>query len=253
VLEVFYSKIEYKHVDSVHESLIKQVGYFAEQYLRYLPREIPDFPSHGADHSIKIIELINNFVDNWEIEFTENEIFLLYIGAWVHDIGCLINREAHNEASVAILENHDVVHAILGQELFTCLKHLVRSHSSTVCIQTKVPLEWGDVETQKICSVFRILDACDITESKCPRGVYDLIKTTLAKDADDYWNGHMNIESLKFLCPSIKVYVGDYEKCAFILDKLKLEIGSVESIFELYQIPFPTVDTIQMPQLGTDD
>jgi hypothetical protein len=243
-----YQQIVYKHVSNTYQTSIAQIGFLAEKYLRYLPREIPEFPSHGSDHSIGVIKIINDFVDKWDAKLSEEEIFLLYLSAWVHDIGCLISREDHQIGSVKLIERHEMFEQLLGLERLTCLKYIVKYHSSNEEI-TEVPLQWGDIRLRKICSVFRILDASEMSETKCPREVYNVIMSStrpLNEVANNYWKAHMAIQSLKFNCPEIQIFVDDLKPCNFLIDKLEEEITVVRDVFLKHNITCPHVKRIEI-------
>ncbi|MGA2918113.1 MAG: hypothetical protein ABSE13_06170 [Methanoregula sp.] len=235
----------YKHIAPLRLDLINQMSFVAEKYLRYLPRTIPDFPSHGPDHSINIIEIIDKFVDNWDANLSDDEIFLLYVSAWFHDIGCLINRDNHQNHSVTILNRNSIVQDLLGKEMYTCLKSIVKYHSSDEDLK-EVPLKWGRIDLQKVCAIFRMLDACEITEIKCPKGVYDIMITgehPMSARADQFWRAHMNIESIQFECPKIKIYVEDCNISALVIERLELEIeNDVADILSVNNVTSPTVE-----------
>jgi len=237
--------LKYPHVEPHYQAKVRQIGFVAEKYLRYLPREIPEFPSHGPDHSINIIELIDNFVVNWDADLSEDEIFLLYVAAWTHDIGCLINRKNHQNHSIEILDRIGMIEELLDKEMYRCLKSVVKYHSSNEKLN-ECPPKWGHINLQKICAIFRILDASDITEIKCPKGVYEILVSAnppLSKEADEFWNAHMNIESVQFEHPKIKIYVDDYNKCKLVIQRLEDEIKKdVEKILIANNVTCPVVD-----------
>lgn len=242
-------RLTYNHLDPIRQDSINQIGFVSEKYLRYLPREIPHFPSHGSDHSINIIEIIDSFIDNWDAKLTDDEIYLLYLSAWTHDIGCLKNRKDHQQHSVAILNNISLINELLGDELYTCLKTIVKYHSSKEHIE-EVPKEWGRVKLQKICAIFRILDACDITEKKCPKGVYDIImkgEYPLDKEANNFWQAHMNIQSLQFERPKIKIFLQNLEICELVVNRLIREIETVKTVLTTNNVTCPNVEIITLP------
>jgi hypothetical protein len=248
---MFTYPIKYRHLEPIFQDSINQISFVAEKYLRYLPREIPHYPSHGSDHSINIIELVDDFVDKWDANLTPVEIYLLYVSAWTHDMGCLIKREDHQIHSLTILDNIEMINELLGKELYTCLKYIVKYHSSKEHL-CEVPQKWGSIHLQKICAIFRVLDACDITEKKCPKGVYDIIINAvppLKEDANQYWIAHMNIESLQFELPEITIYFRDYSKCKLVILRLKDEINDeVRKILSENDVTTPQVKEIEAPK-----
>jgi hypothetical protein len=233
---------EYEGISSRElEAKLVEVRGFSEPFLRFLPREIRTYPSHGYDHSINIVKNISKFNQVWDIRLSEAELFLLYVSAWVHDIGCLVSREGHNMQSSEILSQYSFH---LKKEFLTSLKFIVETHSTTNSPYpiTEVPTEWGEVRLRLLCAIFRIMDACDITDANCPRVVYQVIQSTLGEESNRYWQAHLNIEKLTFRYPHITVYVDNIEACRFLIEHLDEEIQTVRSVFEDYSITVPIVE-----------
>jgi hypothetical protein len=231
------------------------VGIYAEQFLRFIPRNIKNFPSHGMDHSINIINLTNAFVDGWSISLSEDERYLLYLAAWLHDIGCICGREHHNEVSFQILARNESIcnsiNAVNGNVLHD-LKYVINSHSSIYPIDT-VPKMRSRVRLRLICSIFRLLDACEISCTKCPKEVFSLIRPTLDGDpiAYSFWDGHMRIRSLTYKKPDIEVLVVDSnDNSQKIIGRLKGEIESITAIFDESGICIPNVNVIEIGSVG---
>ena len=189
----------YKNLEEIQIDSIKMIEYFAEQYLRFIPREIKNFPSHGVDHSINIILQLNDFVEDWELRLNNQEMFLLYLGAWLHDIGCLVSRENHSQESVRIIVGNEGVCTSLNavdREVLINLRYLILSHRASYSIGN-VPDTRGAVRLRLICSIFRLIDACEITCTKCPKNVYELIKDSFVnedgspdEEAHAFWRAH---------------------------------------------------------------
>lgn len=220
--------------------LLYIVENFSEQFLRFLPRNIRDFPSHGLDHTLNIITYLDEFVKNWEIDLTQDEALILYSAAWAHDIGCIKERERHNEISSSlILENTSLCESLTEKYVF-CLKYVILSHSSKYSIDS-VPENHENIRLKLICAIFRLIDACEIYYVKCPRVVFEIIKDSLDDTAIKYWEGHMNIISLKFKKPDIQLIVNDQNASQLLIDKLISEIESIRKIFESNDIQIPLV------------
>ena len=82
----------YKGISHPQKTILLSVSKYAEGFLRFAPRTIRNYPSHGIDHSVNIIKMINDFTEKWELKLSKNERFILYAAAWLHDIGCVKNR-----------------------------------------------------------------------------------------------------------------------------------------------------------------
>jgi len=235
-----YSLIDY---NPEQRRLIYNVEYYSEPFLIYLSRNIPDFSSHGTDHTLHIIDNLYEFITNWEIKLTQNETLLLYLAAWLHDIGCIKDRENHHLVSVEIFLNDQNLVEALTPTYATCLKYIVKAHRARFPIED-VPKEHENIRLRMISAIFRLMDACEICYPKCPRQVYNIIKDSLSDKSNNIWIAHMNILSLKFTKPEIKISVNDISKCQSIIDSVKHEISTIKDTFIENGLPVPIVITI---------
>lgn len=232
--------VEYEYVSAPYEAKLKQFELFSEKFLKFIPRTIPDYPSHGIDHSKNIISLLNKFIRNWHIKLSEQEAYLMYLGAWVHDIGCIVTRKSHNEISADIINKTPFFHSFLDKDILTLLQYVVKAHSSSYNIKS-VSKECLDIRLQLICSIFRLMDACEIESAKCPKEVYAFIKGSLDRESKKYWRAHMNICGVTFITPEIIVLVEDSKLSNILIDHLGEEIDSIKDVFMDYKIPSPYV------------
>lgn len=235
--------INYKFVSLPFKNRVISVQYYAEKFLRFVPRSIPNYPSHGVDHSKNIIELLDDFLENWSIGLTEKEVYLLYLTAWLHDIGIIINRDDHNKHSADIINKSEYLSTQLGREIQTLVGWVVKAHSNKFEIGS-VPEEICEVRLRFISSIFRLLDACEIVYDKCPTEVYECIKNELSEENMGYWQGHMSIIGITYKKPSILFYVTDIDKSMFLISHLKDEIESIKDIFMQNNTDIPLVKVL---------
>lgn len=231
--------MEYTYATS-YEAKLKQFEFFPQKFLKFVPRRIPNYPSHGIDHSENIIELLNKFISNWQIELSEKEAYLLYLGAWTHDIGCIVDRKNHNKISARIIKKTPYFYSYLGNDIIFPLQYVVESHSSSYDLEN-IPENYLEIRLQLICSIFRLLDACEIVSTKCPNEVYEYIKKSLKNDNQKYWLGHMNIIGVTFKVPEIIVQVEKWNGSNIIINHMKEEIKSIEGVFHKNEMTIPTV------------
>lgn len=248
-----FEKPKYNAITADHRIILHFGTHFAESFLRFIPRKIKNYPSHGVDHSLNIIKLINCFLKSWGLSLNRDERFLLYLAAWLHDIGCIKSRSGHGRQSVRIFTKDETLCNYLNDidtELLVSLKDVVKSHSSSYKLE-QVPIRRGKVRVRFICAIFRLMDACEITNFKCPVAVFEEINNTFKKrvrrvtvtdtEAIDFWEGHMNIKDVVFLKPQIEIHINDRHKSKEILDRLKLEIKSIKQIFIDNHIEVPVI------------
>ncbi len=235
--------VGYINISDAYEAKLKQIEIVSKRFLKFVPRSIPNYPSHGVDHSQNIIKLLNKFTIAWSITLTEKETYLLYLGAWVHDIGIITGREGHNESSSEILDKIPFFGSILGKDIVALLKWIVIAHSSSYPME-KVPKNFLGVNLHLICSIFRIIDACEIAYLKCPNEVYELIKDDLDIENDKYWKAHMSILGTWFEVPKIKILVDNSEFSNILIEHLKEEIDSIRDVLDSNNVPVPQVDVV---------
>jgi hypothetical protein len=223
----------------------------SESILRFIPRTLKNYPSHGIDHTLNIIELTNKFLERWGISLRRDERFILYLAAWLHDIGCISTRKNHNRKSIELLEENQSLCTLLNScdnEIFTNLCDVIRCHSKSNSkkngIET-VPKKRGKIRTQYLCAIFRLMDACEITKSKCPIEVFNAIKGSLETDTNamEFWEGHINITDVIFKKPHIEIYhkKGKAKKIERITSELKIEVLSIQDIFRENRTDVPKV------------
>lgn len=233
----------YKHLHPIYEEKIDQIVPFAEDFLRFIPRSIPDFPSHGADHSINIIDHIDSFIDSWNLLLTDEEIYLLYLGAWFHDIGNLVDRTNHHIHSMNIIQNSQVLERYLGKKTQRQLGWIVKAHSSK-CEIMEVPLDIDNVRLRLISSILRIADACEILYTKCPMEVYQIIENKMPPDSKEYWEAHRSVVGISFNNPFIRIFVDDNKKCTVVTSHITEEITSVKKVLSSHKVTIPKVKVI---------
>lgn len=243
----------YRNITREQRTALISIETYAEGFLRFVPREIRNFPSHGIDHSFQIIHLINEFKFKWNLNLTKNEQFILYLAAWLHDIGRIRNNDGpHSEKSVEILLKSEILCNLLNnihEDILICLCHVIKSHSSAYKI-SKVPEYQGNIRVRLISAIFRLLDACEVTNLKCPQWVFEEIKDTFVDEngnvdvvAIQFWESHMNIKGLSFERPLITIVINkeNREKTQKVIGRLKKEIRSIHKVFSDNKIEVPKV------------
>jgi len=236
---------EYRKISDFYKGKLQQVEIVSEKFLNFIPRGIPDYPSHGKDHTQSIIRLLNSFIETWSLTLTEKELYVLYLGAWVHDIGCIVSREKHNEISANMVKKTQFFTSILDKDIITLIQYVVKAHSSNYNLKN-VPKDCLGVRLQLICSIFRVIDACEIDSSKCPPEVYEFIKDLMKTESKEYWIAHMNICGVTLKNPEIVVVVDNLDESNILIEHLKKEIDSVQVIFNNNKIVIPIIKKVSL-------
>lgn len=243
---MIYDKTEYLFDNPDYKNTLAQIAIFSDDFLRFISREMPNFPSHGRDHSIAIINLINQFVKGYD-QIGEEELFYLYICAWLHDIGCIIDRKNHNEHSVKIINDSEFIQTILEKKAIKCISTITLAHSSSYDIH-KVPKNLADIRIGLLAAIFRLVDACEISNNKCPSSVYKVIKEKLIAtdpEANKFWIAHMGIYYIQINYPIIVVHCDQKAKSELVISRLNSEIESIKNIFPIYKMSPPTLKIVE--------
>lgn len=235
--------VEYKHLNPMFGAKLTQIELLAAKILRFIPRSIPEYPSHGVDHSIQIIEHLDSFIDNWHLALSDEEIYLLYLGSWLHDIGNIVDRDEHHIHSMNFIEKSQIIESQLGMTTKSQLEWLVKGHSSK-CDIKDVPIDLDKIRLRFITAVFRIVDACEIINTKCPMEVYQLIEKTMPQNNKIYWEAHRSILGIKFNNPKISFYVNDKEKSQILTSHVVEEILLVKKVLSSNKVIVPKVNVI---------
>ncbi len=234
-------------------AILIQIEIISRQILRFSQRGGPDHTSHDPIHSLHIVGLINDFIESWPNIFDKDEIFLLYLGAWLHDTGMIINREQHNLYSRNIIEESKIIHSIIrNPQTIRNLQSLALSHASAFDI-TKIPEYVNSTRLRLICAIFRILDSADLTgDSRCPKPIFDIIQKSdrpLESTSIPFWEGHICIKRLQVSYPNIVITVNNLEKSKLITNHFTNEINSVRNVLIENDVLVPLIQIQEMGSL----
>lgn len=144
-------------------SSIRSVELYASKILPFIPRGLPVYQSHGICHSRSIIIRMNQFLEIWEIPISTKEAYLLYLAAWLHDIGYLhpgtiLKREDHGERSCDMIRSIRYLQDLVPRtNQITALQTIIRSHGSAVDL-SRIEIRSPIGRTQLLAAIFRLID-----------------------------------------------------------------------------------------------
>jgi len=214
--------------------------------LHYMPRGIPEYTDHGVLHSQNLMTLLCGFVQNWAGEpFTNEERYLLSLAVWLHDVGCLLGRERHNEKSVNLLRHprFSYIDSLLSGDLQSCLKYIIISHVTDYDLKEvpKKPIH-EKVRLRLVCATFRLVDGCDITDARTKPVLYDILKTysLLEEGSIKYWESHLSTIGTVFQGNAIYVTYrkGKRKESEMLVSHLKKDLRRLNRVFEKYGMSF---------------
>lgn len=198
---------------------IEQIEGYASRLLPFIPRGLPVYQSHGVNHSLSIIHTINSLTAVPDLQINPAEAFLLYLAAWLHDLGYLhplsiYDRGMHTELSLDMIDRDPTIQRhILPSEL-SLLGIIVRYHDTHTNL-TAIRETSSNVRISLITALFRIADAIDIGTDRCPPEVFELISDGLNEHSRRHWQAHQNVIGIRISYPVIIIMVRDPENPFF--------------------------------------
>jgi len=233
-----------KSLTAEHNVKVQQVISAVTQVLGFLPRAAPNLTDHGVQHSKNLMDIFSNFSQNLErldVMLSEPEKYLLTLGIWLHDVGLLItdekDKKAHGKNSIKVMESKafSMLHDILGKDVFNSLKYVVKYHSSDTDLKDVPQYKlMQDVRLRLVCTIFRLIDGCDITSARASRVLYNLLTENglLNDESLKHWKAHISIVSAVFQQEKLVVDCDNESDGLFIIDHLKGELETVNQIFK---------------------
>jgi hypothetical protein len=224
--------------------------------LSFLPREMPEYTDHGLRHSNNILAYLDKFRTNLGVlfptfSFTEEELFLLSLATYLHDIGCIVNRKKHSYESGKLLTDHPTfcfLNDWIGADLLPCLNLIVRAHSSKFDLSTisREPLH-EHVRLRLMCAIFRLLDGCEISAARVSKTLYEILKTKkkIKKKNLKFWDAHLSIYELHFKGNEIILECQDLAKSKILTDHLIEDLVHINKVFS--EENFPTFSAKIVP------
>lgn len=192
---------------------------YASSLLPFIPRGLPVYQSHGICHSEALIRYIHQVLKTLPISLSHEELFLLFLAAWFHDIGYLHplsihDRSRHAEFSSAIIRTDPFLSDLLTESELNHLAFLVEGHDSRADLARRIT---SPLRMHLITALFRLIDALDLGTDRCPPEVFSLIQDGLDEHSRRHWKAHQNVQSCFFRYPAMTIVVYDPENPFFRL------------------------------------
>ncbi len=232
--------------DSEYRAKLFSIESSIIEILHYIPRGLQDYTSHGYAHSKRVIKYLDDIIriyDQYGAKLSDLEVFILYATAWLHDIGCLVERRNHAEKSAEmtkILQQNGYIDGISDELPF--LQWVISGHSKKQNIH-EVPkvqyLRGEKIRLRFLAALFRLADACDIDRRRAPKIVYKFIKDELNEQSKKFWEGHQGIDSVLFDPDEGSIIIGlqDEEKSDIIIEDFKKDFETIREILKTNKFP----------------
>ncbi len=229
--------LDYIGLDDIQKQNLLQVEAYSREVLEYAHRGIPNYPNHGFQHAVGVIETLNNLFRMYEangVSFSKKERFILYLSCWLHDWGnvkvqSVEERKYHAHYSAQIITKLESYFNFLGDDILECVKYVVAYHSSKTDI-SNVPKEMAEVRLRLITALLRVADACDISFSRASKILFKILEDCLPDENKPYWIAHQSILNIAFYNSTVIIDVTSEEGAEKLLEEFRNEISEVNTV-----------------------
>jgi len=231
---------------------ILEIEQIATTILPYVhsTREMKYYTNHARDHSEKLLAYVDEIIsicDLSEINLNEVEKSILKCSCWLHDLGCIYDRENHADESIKVIEilcekRHIDLKAIKEEVEIVVQTHSTKGLSKLdyVDFERKIEGYPNVIRLKLLCVLFKIADECHIDRLRAPEPLFDLLKNEMPEESKNWWVGHEFVTSSNFSFEKKKVIVildtmGDTKIVKSLDDTLKNE--KIIEVLRKYKFP----------------
>jgi len=238
----FYSYLDSLNLSEEYRSNIITTMARVTPLLSYIPRGIPGYTDHGILHSINVLGFIQDVVKEYPVEFSEEERHLLALASVLHDIGCIVKREKHNQITLQLLDKNRFrfLRQMIGALNYGALRQVILAHSREFDF-AEIPKDPSrKIRLKLICPIFRLADACDIGQSRVMNLLFEILveEGLLDVKSKKIWESHLAIENVLLEGTTIKPRVYDLKLAKYCIDELKDELQLINDALSEIDNPF---------------
>jgi hypothetical protein len=237
-----------------YQTKIAEIRGFVSPLLHFIPRSLPDYTDHGITHNEDLLRILDNFIENFpEYELSDEELFIIYASIWLHDVGCLIctqeDKAKHSLKSAELLDSDffKPIHSIVSLDLITCIKYVILSHQHSYPFE-KIPEKpiHPKIRLKLICSLFRLIDACDISAARVNQTLYNVLseKKLIDEENKKWWDAHRDIVSVVFEKNNLVIYIEKENLTHLLIDHLEDDLKPINKVLKEYGY-----DTLQINKI----
>lgn len=237
----FFKNLEGLKLTDDNKSVVIFVGNLITPLLHWIPRGIPEYTDHGILHSSNVLRNVRNLVTEYPVTFTEDEKYILALSAILHDIGCLIGRDSHNEKSIKILSKpqFETFRIEIGSLFYRALQVVIIAHSKNYDLN-KIPADPSpDIRLKFISAIFRLADAIDVNALRVKELLLEILvdENLLDNASEAIWRSHLEIENILIEKNILKPQIYDITVAKHCLDELEKELSSINPILSKLNYP----------------
>ena len=232
----------------------------AEKELNYVAAIHPTFTSHGADHPLSLIMILDAITLDAGIELNEHEIYILLCATILHDIGMVGPVEADAAERKRIRDVHHLrsMQRITEKwQMYGLQKPYVEMIAEGAAAHRKIVISdvreipvgvmAGSPPRARLCAVLlRIVDECHVTSDRVPED-YEFLK--LPSESIQHFLAHQKTTGIRFdarqgiITFAVTIETENHSRfMRAVRDKIQSEINNLAQHLLTYNIPYRTVE-----------
>ncbi len=229
----------------------------AEKLLRHAAATHPYHTSHGPDHAMALIGILEQALTPLHLELRPAELYILLGATLLHDIGMVgevdtsqtsasRHREGHHLRSQHYVLRHASEMSLLP-EYAESIADVAASHRRiSIAKYVKDRVARNERPRVRLCAaLLRMADECHITADRVPE---DYAVLGLPEVSTRHFISHLHTHGPLFDEPTgritfdVRVDTVAMEKLAHAArDKMQIELEELVPVFEEYHVPYRTV------------
>jgi len=237
----FYKYLDQLDLDEDDYTKVASIAVTVTPLLHYIPSGIPEFTDHGIIHSTNVLRYVRDIVKEYKAELTKEERFILALSAILHDIGCIVKREKHNEITIRILakKQFDFLRNMLDPLFYRALEQVIIAHSKNFPLSTISSDPSPEIRLRVISTLFRLADACDMSASRVKKLLLEVLveEGLLNKKCEEIWKSHLEIENVIIKKNYIRPQIYDPAVAEHCIGNLEEELKSINPILAKHNLP----------------
>lgn len=229
----------------------------AQKLLRHAPATQPEYTSHGPDHALALLRILDEMLTPLALTLPPTECFVLLAATLLHDIGMVgpvaatpaeraTMRKTHNLRSRSYINQHwsDLG---LDRTLANHIADVAAAHRELNIAEHITDPLWVDerLRLRLLASLLRFADECHITDDRVPD---DLAALDLPHESLQHFVAHYNTCGRRFesgsgtVIFSMKVISEDMDRFLKALrEKIQEELDALRPTLQLSEVPYKTV------------
>jgi len=231
----------------------------AEKLLRHIPSVHRTFTSHGPDHALAVLGILEMMLNDLNLnpELNEQEIYILILATLLHDIGMLGRVDANRELSARYrMEHHIRTHDFIVKnwQKLNIYRKYRKMIANVAAAHRRVNIEQFVIERiigasqlppprAKLCAaLLRLADECHVTDDRVPE---DYGSLDLPNDALQNFASHQQNTGISFnkhdgtITFSIDIETDEIDRMfkAF-KEKIQKELDQLQNVYKKNGIPY---------------